>query len=80
MHTLSVAQAKAHLSEALARVEAGDELIITRRGRPVARLVPERSRQPASAAFDLARLEAFVDAQPEAPGNSVVDMRATEPW
>ena len=40
MSTCTVAEAKAHLSELLARVERGEELIITRRGRPVAQLSP----------------------------------------
>ncbi|MBS4096576.1 MAG: type II toxin-antitoxin system prevent-host-death family antitoxin [Sulfuricella sp.] len=38
MHSVSVAEAKAHLSELLNQVEAGEELVITRRGQPVARL------------------------------------------
>jgi prevent-host-death family protein len=38
MVTVNVAQAKAHLSELLDRVEAGEDVIITRRGRAVARL------------------------------------------
>ena len=38
MLTVSVAEAKAHLSEILARIEGGGEVVITRRGQPVARL------------------------------------------
>jgi prevent-host-death family protein len=38
MTEVSVAQAKAHLSELLDRVERGEELLITRRGKPVARV------------------------------------------
>ena len=38
MSEVSVAQAKAHLSEILDRVEAGETVTITRRGRPIARL------------------------------------------
>jgi prevent-host-death family protein len=33
-------QAKTHFSELLRRVEAGEEITILRRGKPVARLVP----------------------------------------
>jgi len=33
--------AEARLSELLDRVERGEQIVITRRGRPVARLVPE---------------------------------------
>lgn len=40
MSTCTVAQAKAHLYELLARVETGEEFVITRRGRPVAKLSP----------------------------------------
>lgn len=39
MHTVSVAEAKAHLSELLNQVEAGEEVVITRRGQPLARLM-----------------------------------------
>jgi prevent-host-death family protein len=35
---VNLAQAKAHLSELVDRVEAGDSIDITRRGKPVARL------------------------------------------
>ena len=38
MYSVSVAEAKARFSEILGHVEEGDEVVITRRGRPVARL------------------------------------------
>ena len=38
MVTVPVVQAKAHLSELLDQVAAGEEVIITRHGRPVAHL------------------------------------------
>ena len=38
MDAISLADAKARLSELVDRVEAGDSIDITRRGRPVARL------------------------------------------
>ena len=62
MQTLSVADAKARLSALLTQVEAGEEVVITRRGVPIARIVAEpiASNQP----FDLAELFAFVDRQP----------------
>ena len=37
---MNVYQAKTHLSRLLEEVEAGDEVVIARNGRPVARLVP----------------------------------------
>lgn len=38
---VQVAEAKARLSALLERVESGEEIIIARRGKAVARLVPE---------------------------------------
>jgi prevent-host-death family protein len=38
MRSISLAEAKAHLSELIDRVEAGEPVEITRRGKPVARL------------------------------------------
>ena len=38
MLTVNLAQAKARLSELLNKVEAGHEVVITRRGRPIAHL------------------------------------------
>ena len=40
MKHAAVSQLKATLSEYLARVKAGEEVIVTRRGTPVVRLVP----------------------------------------
>jgi len=41
MKRVAIAEAKAHLSALVERVEAGEEIVIARRGKPVARLVPE---------------------------------------
>ncbi|HTC23925.1 MAG TPA: type II toxin-antitoxin system prevent-host-death family antitoxin [Gemmatimonadales bacterium] len=35
-----IAELKASLSEYLARVKAGEEVVVTERGRPIARIVP----------------------------------------
>jgi prevent-host-death family protein len=37
---VNIHEAKTHLSRFLARVEAGEEIVIARAGRPIARLVP----------------------------------------
>ena len=42
--TINIHEAKTHLSRLLERVEAGEEIVIARAGRPVARLVPFRPR------------------------------------
>ena len=40
MVTVGAFDAKTHLSSLLKKVEQGEEVLITRRGKPVARLVP----------------------------------------
>lgn len=40
MSTVNIHEAKTHLSRLVARAEAGEEIVIARGGRPVARLVP----------------------------------------
>ena len=48
MDLLNVHEAKTHLSRLLDRVEAGEEIVIGKHGRPVAKLVPLRpvTRRP----------------------------------
>ena len=49
MFIVNVYQAKTQLSRLLAQVEAGEDVVISRRGEPVARLVgckPRSKRQP----------------------------------
>jgi prevent-host-death family protein len=40
MQAISLVHAKAHLSELLNAVESGEEVVITRHGRPIARVLP----------------------------------------
>ena len=51
MQTVSVAQAKAHLSALLDAVQAGEEIIIPRRGQAVARLQAEQPAKPDFSVF-----------------------------
>lgn len=46
MHQVSVHEAKTHLSRLLRKATAGEEVVITRSGRPVARLVPIEQSRP----------------------------------
>ena len=51
MASLTMSEARASLSEVLDRVEAGEDVTITRHGRPVALVVrPDRVRNPRAAA------------------------------
>jgi prevent-host-death family protein len=45
--SVNVHEAKTHFSKLLARVERGQEILISRAGKPVARLVPHASERPA---------------------------------
>ena len=46
MKTVSVHEAKTHLSRLLERVAAGDEVIISKSGKPVTRLVAITTERP----------------------------------
>ena len=45
MADVSIADAKAHLSELVDRAEAGETVRITRRGKPVARIAPLKPKK-----------------------------------
>jgi prevent-host-death family protein len=70
MKTVGVVDARKHFADLLDAVEAGEEVVITRRGLKVARLVPERE-QTAATVFaavwsqDFSTLEVPEDHQPE---------------
>ncbi|MCY4262096.1 MAG: type II toxin-antitoxin system prevent-host-death family antitoxin [Candidatus Dadabacteria bacterium] len=64
----NVHQAKTHLSRLLAQVEAGEEVIIARRGEPVARLVsckPRGKRRLDVLKGKIVLPERFFDSLPE---------------
>ncbi len=46
MGTATVRDLRNHYTSLLTRVRAGEEIVITQRGEPVARLIPERSAEP----------------------------------
>jgi prevent-host-death family protein len=55
--TVSVHEAKTHLSRLLERVRCGEEIVISRSGTPIARLVPfERQRKPLKGGFDAGKI------------------------
>jgi prevent-host-death family protein len=58
---VNVHEAKTHLSRLLDRVDAGEEIIIGRAGKPVARLVPYRNTRPPRVAGRLKGRIAFAD-------------------
>ncbi|MDP2823088.1 MAG: type II toxin-antitoxin system prevent-host-death family antitoxin [Sulfuritalea sp.] len=76
---MTLAATKAHLSAVVDRVQAGEEVVITRRGRAVARIVADRPG-PATDTAWIEDLAAFVAAQPLAVTDSVVAMRALDAY
>jgi prevent-host-death family protein len=75
MEAISVADAKAHLSELVDRAEAGDTIAITRRGRPVAQLTAVGAqRKPIDTAM-LRALTAAMPPQPQTAADLVRSMR-----
>jgi prevent-host-death family protein len=75
MGNVSIAEAKAHLSELVERAAAGESVCITRRGKPVAQLTAIGSpRKP----IDLKLLQALTDGsqpQTESAGDFIRRMR-----
>lgn len=58
MKEVGAYEAKTHLPRLLREVEAGEIVVITRHGVPVARLVPERSVDKAKVLAAIARIKA----------------------
>ena len=46
MKTVNIHEAKTHLSRLLAEVAAGEEIVIAKAGKPVARIVPVAGQRP----------------------------------
>ncbi len=68
MHVVNVHRAKTELSRLLAWVEAGEDVVIARRGQPVARLVackPRIRRQPDVLKGKIVVPDTFFDPLPE---------------
>ena len=64
MRQVNLADAKAHLSELVARAAAGEPVCIMRRGKPVAQLTAVDVRRKR---IDPSTLEAFTNAMPAQP-------------
>ncbi len=69
MSQVNLAEAKAHLSEFVARAEAGEAIQISRRGKPVAQLT---SLAPLREPMDVAAMRALTDSMPDCGVDSVV--------
>lgn len=75
MKSVNLADAKAHLSELIDRVEAGDSIDITRRGKPVARLTTVALPRKTIDAALLRSLTASIPPQTQTAADLVRSMR-----
>ena len=75
MDAINLADAKAHLSELVDRVEAGDSIDITRRGKPVARFTAVATPKKRVDATLLRALTEAMPPQPESAADLVRSMR-----
>ena len=77
MQTVTVAQAKNQLSSFIHAVELGEDVVLTRHGKPVVRLVTE---QPVKPAKTKAQLEAQALAALDAARDKLQDKVSFSEW
>ena len=75
MHSIGLFEAKTHLSELVARAEKGEEVVITRHNKPVAKLVPVHRTRRAAPAGRQAAIDALLAFEPiEVTGATLKDL------
>ena len=75
MREIQASEAKAHLPSLLDDVERGETLIITRHGKPIARIVPETEVRQAEVDRALAEIEKFRKTMPLIPLEEILSGR-----
>jgi len=75
MEAISLADAKAHLSELVDRAEAGDTIAITRRGKPVAQLTAVGAQRKLIDTAMLRSLTATMPPQSQSAADLIRSMR-----
>lgn len=79
METVTLVEAKTHLSALVARAEAGETISIVRRGKPVARLVPEEKKpKPRLTIEELQEFTRGMTWQDQSAGEFIREMRDTD--
>ena len=73
MIEVGVHEAKTTLSQLLRRVAGGEEVLITRGGEPVARLVPAQSRRRRTLGRDVGRIVIADDFDAPLPSDVIAD-------
>jgi prevent-host-death family protein len=75
MREVQASEAKAHLPSLLDAVERGETVIITRHGKPIARIVPEVDLRQAELDRVIAEIEEFRKTMPRIPLEELVAAR-----
>jgi prevent-host-death family protein len=75
MREVQASEAKTHLPRLLDDVESGETIVITRHGRPVARLVPDEDRRRADAREAVAAIRALRKGAPKIAVEELLSMR-----
>ena len=75
MREVQSSDAKARLPQLLDEVERGETIIITRHGRPIARIVPEVDRRREEVARAMAELKALRKTMPKLTVEEIMSAR-----
>lgn len=75
MREIQASDAKARFAELLTDVERGETIVITRHGRSVARLVPEKIVKQAEVERAIGDLLTYRERAPKAPLSELLDAR-----
>jgi prevent-host-death family protein len=75
MREVQASDAKTHLPRLLDDVEAGKTIVITRHGKPIARLVPDEAHRNAEAAAAMETIRALRKRVGKAPLQELLDAR-----
>ena len=75
MQQIALSEAKARLSELLDDVERGETIVITRHGRPIARLVSERESRQHQILKTMERIEEFRRRMPQLSLEEILSAR-----
>jgi prevent-host-death family protein len=75
MREFQASEAKAHLASLLDAVERGETIVITRHGKPIARIVPEVDLRQAEIDRVIAEIEEFRKTTPSIPLEELLSAR-----
>jgi prevent-host-death family protein len=83
MQSIPIHQAKSQLSELIRAAEQGEDVVLTRHGKPVVRLVAERAEGPSDAERERIATQALDDLRafralwrPAGPGEQAMDWKS----